>query len=61
MLHIERKPGQAIRVNDDLRIVVTQTSSGSVHLAFDGPKSVKVYREEVYDRQRAEASTKKNP
>ncbi|MBJ2264238.1 carbon storage regulator [Pseudomonas sp. WS 5021] len=50
MLHIERKVGESIRLSDNIQVIVTKAANGTVRLAFDAPKEVKIYREEIYQR-----------
>ncbi|WP_137887462.1 carbon storage regulator CsrA [Pseudomonas sp. 2FE] len=57
MLQIERKSGESIRIGDDIEIVVLRSSNGQVKLGFSAPRDVKVYRDEIYQRIQAEAST----
>lgn len=48
MLHIERKVGEAIRLGDDIKVIVTKAANGTVRLAFEAPKHVRIYREEIF-------------
>lgn len=50
MLHIERKVGESIRLGTDIHVIVTKAANGTVRLAFEAPKEVKIYREEIYQR-----------
>lgn len=50
MLHIERKVGESIRLGNDIQVIVTKAANGTVRLAFEAPKEVKIYREEIYQR-----------
>jgi len=61
MLHIERKTGEVICVDDDMRIIVTYAAGGSVRLSFEAPSNVRIYREEVYLRRAAEQSGSVSP
>lgn len=47
MLVLRRRKGEEILVNDELRIVVTQTTDGSCSLAFEGPNSYRIRRGEL--------------
>ena len=47
MLVLKRRTGEEIFINDDLRIVVTQTSDGSCSLAFEAPDSYRIRRGEL--------------
>ncbi len=48
MLIITRRPGQKIRVGDDVVIDVIEVSGSSVRIGIDAPRSVPVYREEIW-------------
>lgn len=50
MLHIERKVGESIRLSNNIQVIVTKAANRTVRLAFDAPKEVKIYREEIYQR-----------
>jgi carbon storage regulator CsrA len=56
MLYIKRKPGQRIFVNESLVITVDSIRGGTVKLGFDGPRSMRVMREELA-RLRGECPT----
>lgn len=46
-LHIERNLNESVVVNGELRITVTKIRRGKAWLAFDGPRSYAVWREEI--------------
>ncbi len=48
MLILTRRPGEAIRIGDDIRLVVLQSAPGKVRLGIEGPKALRVLREELY-------------
>lgn len=49
MLCLSRKPGEAIRVSDDVIITVLEIKrDGGVRLGITAPKEVPVWREEIY-------------
>ena len=50
MLTFTRKPGQMIRIGDEIRITVKQVRGRQVRLMIEAPRSVPVYREEVYEQ-----------
>ena len=50
MLFLTRKPGQSIRINDDIEIKVLDVQGKTVKLGFSFPSTVKVLRQEIYDR-----------
>ena len=47
MLVLRRRKGEEIIVNDNLRIVVVQTSDGSCSLAIEAPDSSRIRRGEL--------------
>ncbi len=47
MLVLSRKLSEAIIVNNDIRIVVTEIANGKVRIGIEAPKNVPVHREEV--------------
>ncbi|VVO21891.1 carbon storage regulator CsrA [Pseudomonas fluorescens] len=55
MLILTRKPGETIRINDDISITVLGVSGQQVRLGIEAPKEVTVHREEIYQRIQAEA------
>jgi carbon storage regulator len=60
MLIITRKPGERIMVGDEMTIAVIEVSGSSVRIGIDAPRSVPVYREEIWaavkERTEAEAA-----
>ena len=54
MLILTRKIDEAIRVGDDIRIVLVQIKGGQVRLGIECPSHVRVLREELYEAVRQE-------
>ena len=54
MLQLTRKPGETIVIGDDVRVSVIQIAGGAVRLGIDAPRSVPIYREEIWDAVREE-------
>ena len=48
MLIITRRPGEKIMLGDDVVIEVMEVSGSSVRVGIQAPKSVPVYREEIW-------------
>jgi len=48
MLIITRKPGEKIMLGDDVTVEVIEVSGSSVRIGIDAPRSVPVYREEIW-------------
>lgn len=49
MLILARKKGESIIINDNIEISIVETKGDSVKIGIEAPRSVKVYRREVYD------------
>ena len=48
MLIITRRPGQKIMLGDDVTLHVMEVSGNNVRLGIEAPKSIPVYREEIW-------------
>ncbi|MBR6637404.1 MAG: carbon storage regulator CsrA [Lachnospiraceae bacterium] len=48
MLALSRKKEEAIVINNDIEVVVLEIKGDQVKLGISAPKSVPVYRKEVY-------------
>ena len=48
MLIITRRPGEKIMLGDDVVVEVMEVSGSSVRIGIAAPKSVPVYREEIW-------------
>jgi len=48
MLILTRRPGEAIRIGDDIRVVILQSAPGKVRLGIEGPMDLRILREELY-------------
>jgi carbon storage regulator len=47
MLVLTRRPGESIRIADDIEVTVLQASGNRVKLSFDAPKDVSICRSEL--------------
>jgi len=54
MLIITRRPGEKIILGDDVVIEVMEVSGSSVRIGIAAPKSVPVYREEIWSAVKEE-------
>ena len=54
MLILSRKTNEKIMIGDDISISIIEIRGDQVRIGVDAPKSVKVFRQEVYDAIRAE-------
>ena len=50
MLVLTRKSGEAIRIGDDVRIVIVSIKDNHIKLGIEAPLSNPVHREEIYLR-----------
>lgn len=48
MLALSRKKGEAIIVNNDIELTILEMKGDQVKIGITAPKSVPVYRKEVY-------------
>lgn len=48
MLVLSRNEGQRVMIGDDIVLHVDRVRDGKVRLSFDAPKSVEIWREELY-------------
>lgn len=58
MLVLSRKKGETIMINDNIEVKILGIEGDQVKLGIVAPKSVKIYRQEVYaqiERQNEEA------
>ncbi|AOE63762.1 carbon storage regulator CsrA [Pseudomonas corrugata] len=61
MLILTRKPGETIRINDDISIMVLGVSGQQVRIGVTAPAHVEVHREEIYQRIQVETNRAKEP
>jgi carbon storage regulator len=54
MLILTRKKDEAIRLGEDIHIVLVQIKGGQVRLGIECPSSMRVLREELYEAVRQE-------
>ncbi len=54
MLILTRKEGEAIRIGDNIRVVLVQLKGNQVRLGIECPNNMRVLREELYQAVRQE-------
>ena len=54
MLIVTRRAGEKIMLGDDIVVEVMEVSGNTVRIGIAAPRSVPVYREEIWDAVRAE-------
>jgi len=52
VLIVTRKQGQAVRVGDDVRVVLMDVRGKQVRIGIDAPDDVPLYREEITEAER---------
>lgn len=52
MLVLTRKPGESIRIGEEIIVTVVEVKGNQVQVGINAPKGVTVHRGEVYDRIR---------
>ena len=50
MLVLTRKVGEGVVIGDEIKITVVEIKGGGVRIGIEAPASVKVHRQEVYQR-----------
>jgi carbon storage regulator len=48
MLVLTRKSGQKLIIGNDIEVIILETKGDAVKIGINAPKSVSVFREEVY-------------
>ena len=54
MLILTRKLGEQIAVGDDIRITVLEIKGSQARLGIEAPRTIGIYRHEIYERIRTE-------
>lgn len=54
MLVLTRKVGEKIQIGDDISITIMEVKGKQVRVGIEAPATVKVHREEIYQRIREE-------
>ena len=64
MLALARKINESIIINDDIEVTVLEVKGDQIKLGIDAPRSVPVYRKEIYKQiqeSNAEAANVADP
>jgi carbon storage regulator len=54
MLILSRRPGESIRIGDDVMITVISISGNQIRLGIRAPREIRVLREEIYHAMQEE-------
>lgn len=49
MLILQRKPGEAVRIGDDVTVSILSVENGRVRIAIDAPTSIPILRSELVE------------
>ena len=60
MLLLTRKIGESIIIDGDIKITIADIQGNQIRIGIDAPKEVKVYREEIVERMKAETERGKD-
>ena len=50
MLILTRRPGETLRIGDDIEVTILGVKGNQIRIAINAPKETPVHREEVYQR-----------
>ena len=50
MLILSRKPGEVLRINDDITVTILAVKGKQVRVGVTAPADVSVHREEIYQQ-----------
>lgn len=48
MLILTRRPGENLRIGNDISIIILNSRGNQVRIGIDAPKIIPIYREEIY-------------
>lgn len=54
MLILTRRIGESVKIDENITVSVLGMKGNQVRLGIDAPKSVSVFREEIYERIKTE-------
>jgi len=54
MLILTRRPGEIVRIGEDITIEILSIKGNQVRVGFEAPREVAVHREEIYERIKQE-------
>ncbi|MEW6330200.1 MAG: carbon storage regulator CsrA [Pseudomonadota bacterium] len=50
MLILTRRPGEVIKIGDDIEVMVMSTKGNQVRIGIKAPNSIEVHRQEIWQR-----------
>lgn len=58
MLVLGRKPGEYIKIGENIIVKVIRSEEGDLRIAIDAPKDINIVRGEIYESQQQATSGK---
>ncbi len=58
MLILTRRVGEKLMIGDDVGVTVLGVKGNQVRIGVDAPKNIGVHREEIYERIKAERTSR---
>ncbi|MTI80211.1 MAG: carbon storage regulator [Firmicutes bacterium] len=59
MLVLGRKPGEHVMIDGKIMVKVVKSDDGSLRLAIDAPKDVRIVRGEIFEKENSNLATVK--
>ncbi len=53
MLVLGRRPGEYVKIGDDITVKVVKSEDGHLRLAIDAPRHIKITRGELFEANQA--------
>jgi carbon storage regulator len=50
MLVLTRKLGESVTIGEDVKIVIVDIDTNQVKIGIEAPRTIEVYREELYEK-----------
>lgn len=57
MLVLSRRTGESIQIDENIFVTVSEVKGGRVRLSIEAPRSVRIVRKEILDREFGPAKT----